>query len=437
MALSTRAQNAEQATKGLLIWEVIPNLWHPETNPDGIVSLGVAENSLMHNALSEHIHENLALTNPAFTYGDGTTGTKRIKASVSRFLTKHLKPVRPIQPKHLSMTNGCSAAIEHLSWAVANPGECFLLGQPYYGTFIPDLTCRFGAKVLPVPFQDVDPLGEDAVQKYENVLLEAQANGQKVAGLVISHPHNPLGRCYSRSVIISLMKLCQKYQMHFISDEIYGLSVWPNTVDAQPPSVPFESALAIDPTGIVDPSLVHVLWGMSKDFGANGIRVGTLISQSNPSLHSSIVAVGLYSSVSSLSDHITCNLLDDDAWVDGYIAENQKKLSQQYTRVVAWAKKNDITYAPGVNAAFFLWVDLGKVYRAHHQVAENEDVSDSITKALLSRKIFLASGKDFGSEKTGWYRIVFSHPDAYLDEGLQRVVAALTSTLDFSKLRID
>ncbi|KAF7547039.1 hypothetical protein G7Z17_g8003 [Cylindrodendrum hubeiense] len=425
MALSTRAQAAEEASKGLLIWEIIPQLWHHKTNPDGIVSLGVAENSLMHDTFSKHIHENLALSNPAFTYGDGTTGTKRIKVSVSRFLTKHLKPVKPIEPEHITMTNGCSAALEHLSWAFANPGECFLVGQPYYGTFIPDLTYRFGAKLLPVPFHDADPLGEDAVQKYEDVIIAAQAKGQKMAGLIISHPHNPLGRCYPRSVIIRLMELCQKHKIHFISDEIYALSVFPNTIDANPPPVPFESALTIDPTGIIDPSRVHVLWGMSKDFGANGIRVGTIISQSNPSLHASIIAVGLYSSVSSISDHITCNILDDDAWVGGYIAENQKRLSEQYKRVVDWSNKHDITYAPGVNAAFFLWVDLGKVYRARHHVAENEDVTVLVNKALLSHKVFLASGKDFGAEKPGWFRIVFSHPDDYLDEGLQRVIAAL------------
>lgn len=425
MSLSDRAHNAEQATKGLLIWEVIPNLWDPKTNPDGIVSLGVAENTLMHDALSKHIHSNLALANPAFTYGDGTTGTKRIKAVVSRFLTRNLKPVRPIEPAHLTMTNGCSAAIEHLSWALANPGDGFLLGQPYYGTFVPDLTCRFGAKLLPVPFHDVDPLGEDAVEKYEKVLLESQAKGQRVAGLIISHPHNPLGRCYPRSVLTRLMALCEKHKMHFVSDEIYALSVFENKIDKHPVPVPFESALAIDPTGIIDPSRVHVLWGMSKDFGANGIRVGTIVSQSNPSLHAAMVAVGLYSSMSSISDHITSNVLEDDAWVEWYMAENQKRLSKQYKKAVAWANKNGITYAPGANAAFFLWVDLGNAYRTKHKLPENEDITKAVSDALLAKKIFLASGTDFGAEKPGWFRIVFSHNDDYLDEGLRRVTAAL------------
>ncbi|KAL2677171.1 hypothetical protein Neosp_010939 [[Neocosmospora] mangrovei] len=424
MTLSNRALEAEEGSKGMVIWDVITNLWD-QSNPDGIVSLGVAENTLMHDVLKKHIHDNMALSNLAFTYGDGTTGTKRAKQAVSRFLTRQLKPFRDIEPAHISMTNGCSAAIEHLSWAIADPGDAILLGQPYYGTFIPDLTCRFGAKLLPVAFHEADPLGEDAVAKYEEVIVDAQKKGLKVKGLVISHPHNPLGRCYSRNVLIGLMKLCQKYQVHFISDEIYALSTWPNTVDTNPPPVPFESALTIDTDGVIDPSLVHVLWGMSKDFGANGIRVGALISQSNPSLHTALVAVGLYSSVSSISDHITVNLLEDDAFVESYMAENRKKLAAQYERAVSWAKKNDITYAPGVNAAFFLWVDLGKAYRARHTVEDGKDITELVMKKLLEKKVFLASGEAFGSEKPGWFRIVFSHPDEYLDMGLERVVEAL------------
>ncbi|KAF7563399.1 hypothetical protein G7046_g742 [Stylonectria norvegica] len=428
MALSSRAQEAEQNGKGLLIWEVVPNLWDPDTNPSGILSLGVAENTLMHDTLAKHIHENMALQNPAFTYGDGTMGSKRVKRAVSRFLTRHLNSFKPIEPAHVSMTNGCSSAIEHMSWAFANPGDGFLLGQPYYGTFIPDISARFGTKVLPVSFHDADPLGKDAVRKYEDVLLDAQGRGQRVAGLVISHPHNPLGRCYPRSVLIDLMKLCEKYQLHFISDEIYALSVWNNTVDKHPPPVQFESALSIDPTGIIDPARIHAIWGMSKDFGANGIRVGAIISQFNPSLYAALIPIGLYSSVSSLADHATANILEDDLWVECYIAENRRKLSEQYALVTSWAKKHDIDYAPGVNAAFFLWVNLGKAYRVHHSVAENEDIAQVLTKALMAQKVFLASGKDFGSEKPGWFRIVFSHDSPHLNEGLRRIIIALENT---------
>ncbi len=71
-----------------------------------------------------------------------------------------------------------------------------------------------------------------------------------------------IGRCYTREVLLEYMRLCQKYNLHLISDEIYALSVWDNP--RAPDAPKFTSVLSIDASGIIDPSLVHVLWGMSK-----------------------------------------------------------------------------------------------------------------------------------------------------------------------------
>lgn len=58
------------------------------------------------------------------------------------------------------------------------------------------------------------------------------------------------------------MRFCQKYRIHLISDEIYGLSVWDNP--ESPDESGFHSALSIDPQGLIDSELVHVLWGIAK-----------------------------------------------------------------------------------------------------------------------------------------------------------------------------
>ncbi|KAK3690656.1 hypothetical protein LTR37_019058 [Vermiconidia calcicola] len=425
MALSERGQAAARPSGFMLMWEVLKDLWDPDTNPSGYVSLGLAENALMHDTLSDHIHKNLALPKHAFTYGDGATGSKRLKAAMARFLTKQLDPVSPIEPSHITVTNGCSSAIEHLSWAFANPGDGILLGQPYYGTFILDISQRPCVSILPVPFHDVDPLGLGAVQKYENVIIEIQAKGQRVAALMLCHPHNPLGRCYSREVIVGLMRLCETYQIHFISDEIYALSVFTNTIDTSPCCVPFESALSIDTTGVIVSSRVHVIWGMSKDFAANGIRLGAVVSQHNVDLHAALVPVALYSSSSSLSDHATANILEDEAWVDGYISENRRRLSRHYEIAANWAIQNKIEYMPGVNAAFFLWINLGKSYRERNPQKKVANIDEHVMQELLTQRVFLASGVQFGSEQPGWFRIVFSNSEALLREGLRRVVLAL------------
>jgi aspartate/methionine/tyrosine aminotransferase len=422
VALSSRAEELSKPDPAFILWDVLEDSYHAESNPGGYVSLGIAENTLMHDTLSKHIHRHLSLPNEELTYGDGK---KRIKALLARFLSRKLKPLLPIQPKMVTVTNGCSSAIEHAAWAFGNPGDVFILGKPYYGTFVPDVTLRMGTRLVEVSFEGEDPLGPDCVRKYEEAVRSVMAKGKKVAGIIIANPHNPLGRCYSPDTLISFLRLCNRYRVHLISDEIYALSTFHNSVDKDVDIQPFQSILASSYGDYIGMEYVHVIWGISKDFGANGLRLGAIISQGNPKLHDALNKVSLYSSTSALTDHVTANFLDDDEWADSYLAENSRKLESAYVYVTNWAKENNIEYAPGVNAAFFLWVDLGKAYRRNNPTMGEEHLDQFVMNALLSKRVFLASGMQFGAERPGWFRIVFSHSREYLGLGLQRILEAL------------
>jgi aspartate/methionine/tyrosine aminotransferase len=418
MALSTRAHGVLHANSNNIIWEVLANLYDPETNPDGYYSVGVAENLLMHEYLLNRMHQDLHLTSKSLTYNDGASGSKRLKAAMARFLNRSLHPATPLEPQHLILTNGVSAAVEHLSWALADKGEGILLGRPYYGTFISDISLRFGTEVVTVPFEGADPLGADCVDAYRRALSSfEQRTGKKCRALLLCHPHNPLGRCYPRDVLVALMRLCQEHGMHFISDEIYALSVWGGGE--------FVSALSIDTKGLIDADRVHVLWGLSKDFGANGLRLGALISQANQDVRAAVDSVALYSYVSGPADHLAANILEDDAYADEYIRLNCEKLKEAYDYTVRFLTQNEIPYMAGANAGFFVWVDLGTPYLQRHPEASHEELTEVIMQRLLKNKVFLASGAMFGSETPGWFRIVFAHPQAYLDEALRRIIAAL------------
>ena len=43
---------------------------------------------------------------------------------------------------------------------------------------------------------------------------------------------------------------------------------------------------------------------------------------------------------------------------------------------------------------------------------------------LMDEKVFIASGEAFAGEECGWFRVVFSQPRVYVEEGLRRVVRA-------------
>ncbi|GFF45060.1 hypothetical protein IFM58399_07451 [Aspergillus lentulus] len=248
---SQRGQTALAHGSKSIMWDIISNLWDAETNPDGYVSIGVAENALLHDTLLEYIHSDIRLTAIYLTYNDGSMGSMKLRKAVSHFLNGHLRP--------------------QLSWAFMEPGEGMLLGKPYYGTFIADISVRPSAVVIPVNFGKVNPLSPEAISQYKKAVTDFEfSTGNHVPAVMLCHPHNPLGRCYPRSAIIDLVKMCQAHQMHLISDKIYALAVWNNQIDKDVPQVPFESILSIDPAGLIDADLVHVLWGMSKDFGSNG-----------------------------------------------------------------------------------------------------------------------------------------------------------------------
>lgn len=448
MALSERGKAWADLAPTLTIWEVVKNLWDPSTNPNGYVNLGVAENALMHTDMLAYVRRHRDLPMYGLTYGDGGSGCRRIRQTLARFVSFHFKTVTPVEAEHVTITNGVSAANEHITNLIADSGDVILLGRPHYGAFVGDIQLRTGVHCIQVSFGDIDPLSENAVQVYEAAVAECKEKGRRVAGIFLCNPHNPLGRCYPRSTIIKLMQMCQKHQIHLISDEIYALTVWRTPNEGEeilsdvPALEPFTSVLSISTTSdvMIDPALIHVLWGLSKDFGANGLRLGCIISQHNPSAQAAMVPVSKYSYASSLVEHLAATMLDDDAFMTRYLAENRQKLLEHFVLVRDWLDKNKIEYAKGANAAFFFWVNLGDFYLRKCALHDRQglkspcdnpdfDLDTHINGTLLKERVFLASGTTFGSEKPGWFRIVFSVPRVLLEEGLARVITALTREL--------
>ena len=100
-----------------------------------------------------------------------------------------------------------------------------------------------------------------------------------VRALMITNPHNPIGQCYSRSVLEACVKFCAKTDIHLIFDEVYAMTSFPCPELADPP--PFVSGLALDIEALGGkPNMVHVIWSSSKDFGQSGVRMVSLLISS-------------------------------------------------------------------------------------------------------------------------------------------------------------
>lgn len=394
---------------------VLDDIYHPEENPNGILSLGLAENSLMHNELVQYIHDTFKISGHYLMYGDGSHGSKRLRDVVARFVNRHFHPVTQVESSHVHVSPGVSNALEMLAYTLANSGDGFLIGRPYYGSFPGDFGARAGVKTVGVPFGPIDPLSLETIEKYEEVLLRSNSEGVTIKAVVLCTPHNPLGRCYSKEFIIQLMKLCQKHKVHLISDEIYALSIWDNPDARDAPK--FTSALSIDTTGIIDPLRVHVLWGMSKDFGANGLRVGYVIDQHNPEFRESLIQISLANYPAAPSDQISAAILENNEFTDTYIRTNQTRIAEAYAYTTKWLTRQGIPYTPGGNAGFFLWANLKAAVTASGKAYDH----DLLKNILNEKKLSIADALAFGGEEEGWFRVIFTHPTAFLDKCFERL----------------
>ncbi|CEN60721.1 hypothetical protein ASPCAL03154 [Aspergillus calidoustus] len=399
-----------------VFFDVLNNLWDPESNPDGIVNIGLAENGLMQAEMRSFINAQPGADNHALTYGDGFTGSKKLKAAMCHFLNRHFQPYVPLNPSHMCITSGASNALENCAWALCDPGDYVLVGRPYWTTFQSIFGNRAGVNILEVAMGAVDPMSVDAVARFEEAAEQARREDKRVKAILLCSPNNPLGRCYPEDALKGYMRLCQKLGIHLISDELYGLSVWENP-DSNDPTQ-FRSVLSIDSQKLVDPQLVHAVWGMSKDFGATGLRIGVLISQSNPQFLGACESTSLFSFPSSLADKAVASLLADDAFTDSFISTNRARLSESYQFVTEFCKANGIPYTHS-NAALFVWIHLGAIVK-------DPNLTDEILLSRLRLEgVYMTSGATYASEEPGWFRVVIAHPRHVLEEGLNRMMRAL------------
>lgn len=212
------------------------------------------------------------------------------------------------------------------------------------------------------------------------------------------------------------MSLCQKHQIHFISDEVYALSVFET---GEPNTVLFTSVLSINPTGLIDPNLVHVTYALSKDFGSPGLRIGALITK-NKDLKNSLIATVRFHSTAGPSIAIATAMLEDREWTRSFLTTSRHRLSQTYKHVTSRLRELGVQYLTGGNAGFFVWVNLSPYLPPPNEGLSDKEREQALAQKFLDSGVFLHPGEEH-SLSPGWFRVVYSAVDRnVLDEGLRR-----------------
>ncbi|KAI0455771.1 putative ACC synthase [Xylaria acuta] len=385
------------------------------------IDMSTSENWLLRDELMQHykqaIQDNLCARH--LSYPDGLNGDSGLLDALVQFLNSHFSPLIPVEKAQVSIAPGAAFALDALLYNICEPGDGLLVPTPCWNGFDWLLNVRSSVKPVFVP---IDSLGDVFTSKVIVALEDALSKSPiPIKGLLFTNPQNPLGQCYPTELIAGIVRFCVERKLHFISDEIYGMSIFPNPDIPHP--VPFVSILNIDIQGMgCDLSRVHMIWSTSKDLGSSGLRVGCCVTQANKPLATGI-ALASNTQTSSLAAIATAGLLSSPD-LPQLFELNAKRLSEAYLLLTVVLKKHGIQYIPA-NQTPFLFARLVPDAQTWEEEAE-------FGQMCKDAGVAISNGKSYHLPECekGWARLNFAIEPASLAEALKRLDSVLTVSKD-------
>lgn len=380
---------------------VAGGLWDAD-NPDGYNVLAVAENRQSIDLVQERLARIPSVPREAFFYDD-FQGVPRFRAALANLLQSTFMKGIEVNPANICVASGCGAVLSNFFNMMSNPGEAVLIPAPYYPGF--DFDTRACARLEPWPMFLPDT--GCCAAALTDAADAAEAAGHPVHTLLLCNPNNPLGTIYSDEQLLSMMTWCCSRGVHLMADEVYAISVFA-------PDAKFTSMEAValeykknhpESSSRVD-ALVHVVFGISKDFCASGFRVGVLLTH-NQDLIKAMAATGYFSGVSNMVQHALSDVFEDTPWLMSYCAENARRLGSAYSAISGALTRAGIPFVPAV-ATMMLWMDLRKGLRGDN-TWEGER---ALWKRLAdNRHVILTPGECCHAKEPGWFRACYAWGD--------------------------
>ncbi|CAI2010362.1 MalY/PatB family protein [Serratia entomophila] len=305
-----------------------------------------------------------------------------------------------LQREWFTSIEGVVPGLAILIQLLSKPGDTVVIQGPYYGSFAKIITMN-GREVIENPLTE-SPQG----YQFDFAQLEAFFKLRKPPLLLLCNPHNPTGRCWTRSELTELMALCRTHGVTVISDEIWA--------DLLLPGETFTSVLHLD-----EDNREHVIaaTSASKTFGLSSLRISNFLipnARTRSSFIDRLNAHGLdvFNALSMTA--ATAAYQHGAAWLDDlqrYLAENRRWFEQALAYAAPWCK---MSRAEGT---YLAWLDC--------RALGLDD--DALQQALIhTSKIAPSMGSSFGSQGRGFIRINLGCPRQYLEDAI-RGLAKLNS----------
>ncbi len=156
------------------------------------------------------------------------------------------------------VTAGATEAVAATVLAFCEPGDEVVCFEPYYDSYAASIALA-GAVRRPVTLRP----GPDGRYGFDPDELRA-AFGPRTRLVLLNTPHNPTGKVFTRAELTLIAELCQEYDVHAVTDEVYEHLVF---TDAAGPHLPLAGL-----PGMVQRTLR--ISSAGKTFSCTGWKVG-------------------------------------------------------------------------------------------------------------------------------------------------------------------
>lgn len=306
-----------------------------------------------------------------------------------------------IQPEWLTFSNGVVTSLNMAIQAFTEPGDHVLIQTPVYPPFY-NVIKAHGRNTIINPL-----LYENNYYQIDFIDLENKFK-QGVKLFFFCSPHNPVGRVWKKEELQEILKLCLKYDVLIVSDEIHADLAFPGNNHIPVASLS-EEALHQTITCMA-PSKAFNLAGLDASY------VITANKEKRELLNQAYNKQGFLNMLNTMG-----NLAMEAAYKHGepWLNELTYLLESHYHYV----KDSFEQYAPQLKVVktegtYLLWIDCSGL----------EMDSKELRKFFINdAKVGINSGIDYGVEGEQFIRMNIGCPRETLEEGVNRIIRAINN----------